>query len=148
MGRKRLLWIDYPDILLLSTIIMVTKLLYPFSSLDEKMTELNKPYKVVAGRQPEESDTDNGEDEDDAWIEAQAFRMDWDRWKTTFDVASEHAPSSRRLNVRDIDNLQTSDAWTLTNEQIDDYLDWHQESRLSDKEGGLSCRNRERGRER
>lgn len=109
LERPKIFGVDHPDISLLATIILVTRLLYPFN--DDGRNEGSEP---------------------------QSISMNWRRWQAIFDDSPTQA--IKRLDRQDIAKLQSRDAWALTDDQIDDYLDWHQQFRMSEKQGtSLLC---------
>lgn len=119
LHRNRLQWIDYPDVFLLASIIMVTKLLFPFKTLDEsKMDDVGEAgTKYISPN-----------------FTTQSICMDWNKWQAVYKDSSATRPASR-LSREDIAKLRPQDVWTLTEDQIDDYMDWQQQYHLTDKEG-------------
>ncbi|CAK7266362.1 hypothetical protein SEPCBS119000_001986 [Sporothrix epigloea] len=126
MHRTKLLWIDYPDVLLLASIVMVTKLLLPFDAGDESKGD---DAKIMDGQ--------NTKTRHATSPSSQAICMDWDKWRAVYNELHAAQTASRRLTRQEMANLRPQDVWSLTADQIDDYMDWQQQFRLSDKEGVL-----------
>lgn len=133
MERPRLFWIDHPDIFLLSTIILATKLLYPFTKADER-----NAYDGLKLEGNEEERNEGTDEDRNNETGSQTVSMDWKKWQVVFDASPRRLPAARRLNRQDIAKLRSRDAWSLTEDQIDDYLDWHQQYRLTEKDGAFS----------
>lgn len=56
-----------------------------------------------------------------------SMHMDWERWRELmWDAASEG------LERREINGLQAEDIWTLSDRKIDDYLDWYEETQITE----------------
>lgn len=92
--------LSYPEVQLMSLMVVATKLLFPFDSTKRFPRSLNDPG---------------------------AFRMDWNTWlaaKSDFDSALSSSESSIKpgthMALKDTDILDMSD------EQLDEYMDWYQ----------------------
>ena len=130
----RLYRLDYPDILLLANTIMVTKLLHPFKRMDARQVP-------ASGETDSEDDEekDDDDDDDEGALDEPALVMDWKKWQAVFAEADKKFPSFASthppLSRKDMGRLQETDAAWLSTRQIDDYMDWYQEHRLTEKEG-------------
>lgn len=54
-----------------------------------------------------------------------SLRIDWSKWRELM-----RDPEDEKLERRDINKLEAEDVWTLSDEKIDDYLNWYEETRI------------------
>ena len=101
---------------------MVTKILFPFGSAGFHGQKGN-------------NDVDNHVNEAPPFAAAQTVSMDWKKWQSIFNDSSTRPSASKQLDRQNIAKLRPRDAWKLTKSQLDDYLDWHQQTRLTEKDG-------------
>ncbi|KJR80078.1 RNA polymerase 1 specific transcription initiation factor [Sporothrix schenckii 1099-18] len=127
--RPRLYLVDHPDVFLLSTMILVTKLLYPFNNVDDAHVSGSRQL-----HSNEDGSTKREVYADDERTRPQHILMDWRKWQAVFNASPKRLPVARQLERHGISKLRARDAWSLTEDQIDDYLDWHQQYRLTEKD--------------
>ena len=97
--------LNNPETLLVASIVLAVKLLYPFD-----------------GRQaPPTSDDD-----------LPFLQVDWGEWQK---IHSEHRPQSPPSRAFDL--LTSEDVMSMTGEEMDEYLEWFEQTRLPPKEGEI-----------
>lgn len=98
MQRKRFKLLNHPDILLVSCVVLSTKILYPFDGQERPPVSYRDPS---------------------------SLQIDWDKWRELMRDAE-----GEGLERRAINQLRPNDAWTMSDEKIDDYLDWYEETQI------------------
>lgn len=53
------------------------------------------------------------------------LKMDWAVWEAKFP-----RPETKQRNVVDFKNLDPEEVWSMSKEEISDYLDWFQETQI------------------
>lgn len=120
MERPGFTWLEHPDVFLLASIIFVTKMLFPF-----------QVYEQDNGAAAAESDSGG----DDRSATPAALHMSWNKWQAIYRDVQESAEPVQELPRREMGKLRAADAWRMTGDQLDDYLDWYQDVRLKEKDG-------------
>lgn len=101
--KQRFSPLENPDTLLVASVVLIVKILYPFDGADKFPLDSNEPPLV---------------------------KIDWDSWQT---IVKEKAQEG--LDRIRAEKLSPDDAWLLDGEQMDDYLDWFEQTRLRDTDG-------------
>ncbi|OAA54808.1 RNA polymerase 1 specific transcription initiation factor [Niveomyces insectorum RCEF 264] len=133
LDDPRIFYLDHPDIFLLSTVVFVTKLLYPFHLPDGGHTTA-EPSRSTDDAD-EAGEGVHGDESRKPALMPPPFRMDWAKWSAIFPPSPAHEPGpSGALERRDMIKLRARDVSSLTGTQIDAYLDWHQKTRIKERE--------------
>jgi RNA polymerase I-specific transcription initiation factor RRN7 len=95
---KRHILLDIPDVLLVTSIVLATKIRCPLDGVKRYPRDVNDPL---------------------------ALKMDWAVWGQEF-----AEPSARALNRLDFEQLTENDAWSMSEKELDEYLNWFQETQI------------------
>lgn len=96
--------LNNPDTLLIASIIVATKLLYPFDGLPRYANDLEDPSNV---------------------------RLNWDEWARIFKEQGARHNNSGRMGF---EKLKSAEVYDMSEEDMDRYLDWYQETKISPRE--------------
>lgn len=95
--------LNNPDTLLIASIVVATKLLYPFDGLPRFPNDPHDPSNL---------------------------RVNWDKWAEIF----KDQPSSHRNDRMGFEKMKSTDVYDMTEEDMDRYLDWYQETKIEPRE--------------
>ncbi|KAF2802933.1 uncharacterized protein BDZ99DRAFT_454184 [Mytilinidion resinicola] len=98
---KRLRVTDIPDAQLVSLIVVCVKLFYPFDRIQR--------YPSTDG-------------------EPAGANMDWEVWEESTSTLKKLMEVPGQLNIREMMELQEKDIFSLSGDQMDQYLDWYQKT--------------------
>lgn len=101
---------NYPEAQLLGLIVVATKLIFPFSNA--------KGFPSAA-------------------TEPAAQLIDWNLWRATQKQFESLDKIRGRLSKGQEINVNEGNVFHMTENQLDDYLDWYQDTWLDQKKGGL-----------
>lgn len=90
--------LDIPDVLLVASLVLATKYMYPMDGVKRYPRDNNDPL---------------------------TLKMDWDAWEAEF-----ADPPEKPLRRLDFATMDAEKVWTLSKEQMVEYLDWYQETQL------------------
>ncbi|KAK3485861.1 uncharacterized protein B0T23DRAFT_389038 [Neurospora hispaniola] len=90
--------LDIPDVLLVASLVLATKYMYPMDGVKRYPRDSNDPL---------------------------TLKMDWDAWEAEF-----ADPPEKPLRRLDFAAMDAEKVWTLSKEQMVEYLDWYQETQL------------------
>lgn len=96
--------LDNPETLLVATIVFITKLLYPMDGIERSPTGDDDPS---------------------------CLRINWLKWQDIFEHEDQKAGVRGK---RDFDKLTSIDVSELTEQEMDEYLDWYQRTKLMPRE--------------
>lgn len=98
-NQKRVRISEHPEIQLMCTIIITTKLFYPFDDIKRYPSSVNQPS---------------------------ALKLDWNEWEQNFlaSKAENQTPEQRKASNTVHLNTIEDDVPSMTGQQMDDYLDW------------------------
>jgi len=105
--RKRQPLSNFPEIQLISMLVVAVKLYHPFDSLDR----YNKSLTEIG-----------------------YLAMDWNVWKTEYDACDTRLRGKELFEPGSEINLNEHDAMAMSDEQMDGYLDWYEKTWLDSQE--------------
>lgn len=95
--KKKLRIVDFPEVQLISTVIIAVKLLYPLDGIKRYPCSAQDPSMAV---------------------------MNWDSWLQDRQEYENHIRDGGKLSYQDAANISEMDVFRMTNSRIDDYLDY------------------------
>lgn len=95
--------LDNPDTLLIASVVLTAKLLYPMDGRERLPTKDGNPA---------------------------CLKLDWEKWQDIFADQGEAKPARR-----DFDSLTSEDVASMSEKEMDEYLEWYRQARLVSKEG-------------
>lgn len=95
--------LNNPDTLLVASIVVATKLLYPFDGVTRFPSDPKDPSNL---------------------------HLNWDKWAEIF----QEQQNSRTNSRRDFEKMSSADVHSMTEEDMDYYLDWYQETKITPRE--------------
>lgn len=107
-----------PDALLIASVVLAVKLLYPFSKDGRQSTTTDHRPSL------------------------RGMALDWQRWAEIYRSHQEHhtEPGCR------FEKTNSSDVYDMTGEDMDRYLDWYQETQITAEQGLCSDSSNRQGR--
>jgi RNA polymerase I-specific transcription initiation factor RRN7 len=100
--------LNNPEMLLVASIVLATRLLYPFDR-EESLSGM-RDHRAGPGR----------------------LRIDWANWAWAFENKK-----PERHDRRDFEMMTSADVYDMAGEDMDKYMDWYQESKITPREGWL-----------
>ena len=91
-----------PEAQFLACLVVCTKLIYPFDEEQRNPKSMSEPA---------------------------ATKIDWEEWyKAITSARTDESDSIAKLTIEELTNLQEKDVFSMTGDQMDQYLDWYQDS--------------------